>query len=323
MRWTIWPGETPSFNIADPRRPRYWVFRLRLSVVAVRPVVHLRGTGLQCDRGRHRPLPMGGLPVQRHGGGGSRAAQAHLSILVGLAVLVKGFSYWFDQYALAIERSTGCSPASADNATVTAKMILAIIAGICALLFLPTCCAALDGADYRAGLVAVVGHRAWAGLSRRRAVLQRDPTSRTRNVTTSEPTSRRPERRTPWTRWRSPTTRRRRRPAGQLRADAEALPGIRLIDPNVVGPTPSSCSRSGVTTRSPRSSMWTATPSATGRPTPSWLFEKWTWRSRGRLEQPEDRLHPRLRPRRGVRQPAAVGGEPVDRQGHSADRRDR
>ena len=46
-----------------------------------------------------------------------------------------------------------------------------------------------------------------------------------------------PGRRTGWTRWRSPTTRPRPpRPPGQLKADAEALPGIRLIDPNVVGP---------------------------------------------------------------------------------------
>src|SRR5215207_1792210 len=81
---------------------------------------------------------MGGLWFSGPRRGGSRATQAHLSILVGLAVLVKGFGYWFDQYELAIERSnrlfTGISY-TADNATVTARMILAIIAGICALLF--------------------------------------------------------------------------------------------------------------------------------------------------------------------------------------------
>src|SRR5215216_1162320 len=43
---------------------------------------------------------MGGLRFSGPRRGGSTAAQAHLSILVGLAVLVKGFSYWFDQYAL-------------------------------------------------------------------------------------------------------------------------------------------------------------------------------------------------------------------------------
>src|SRR4029453_10594492 len=41
---------------------------------------------------------MGGLRFSGARRGGSRAAQAHLSILVGLAVLVKGASYWFDQY---------------------------------------------------------------------------------------------------------------------------------------------------------------------------------------------------------------------------------
>src|SRR5215212_461466 len=81
---------------------------------------------------------MGGLRFSGARRGGSRAAQAQLSILVGLAVVVKGLSYWFDQYQLAIERTnrlfTGISY-TADKATVTAKMILAIIAAICALLF--------------------------------------------------------------------------------------------------------------------------------------------------------------------------------------------
>ena len=70
--------------------------------------------------------------------GQSRAAQAHLSILLGLAVLVRGIGYWFDQYGLEITRTnrlfTGISY-TADNATVNAKLILAIIAGICGLLF--------------------------------------------------------------------------------------------------------------------------------------------------------------------------------------------
>ena len=67
-----------------------------------------------------------------------RRAAAHLSILIGLAVLVRGVGYWFDQYGLEITRTnrlfTGISY-TADNATVTAKLILAVIAGICGLLF--------------------------------------------------------------------------------------------------------------------------------------------------------------------------------------------
>ena len=124
---------------------------------------------------------MGGLRFSGPRRGGSRATQAHLSILVGLAVLVKGVSYWFDQYELAIERSnrlfTGISY-TADHATVTAKMILAIIAAICALLFFAN--AVLRRwmvPTIGLVLVAAVGHRARSGLPRRRTVLQR-PTRR-------------------------------------------------------------------------------------------------------------------------------------------------
>lgn len=69
--------------------------------------------------------------------GGTSAAQAHLSVLVGLAVLVRGVQYWFDRYGLEINngpRFTGLRYTT-DHATVTAQTILAVIAVICAVLF--------------------------------------------------------------------------------------------------------------------------------------------------------------------------------------------
>ena len=109
---------------------------------------------------------------------GSVAAQAQLSILLGLAVLVKGVGYWFDQYGLEISNSptnliTGIGY-TADNATVTAKMILAVSAGICALLF-------FANAVLRRWIVPTIGLILLVlsaivlgpDLSRRRAVLQR------------------------------------------------------------------------------------------------------------------------------------------------------
>ena len=159
---------------------------------------------------------MGGLRFSGPRRGGSRATQAHLSILVGLAVLVKGVSYWFDQYALAIDRSnrlfTGISY-TADHATVTAKMILAIIAGnLCVAVLCQRGIAPLDGPHYRADPVAAIGHcaRVWC-IQARCSTSASDPMSRTRNAATSKPISTRPARRTASTRWRSPTTRRRRR----------------------------------------------------------------------------------------------------------------
>ena len=80
---------------------------------------------------------MGGLRFSGPRRGASGAAQAQLSILIGLGILVRGVGYWFDRYGLEIQNQqllTGINY-TADNATVTAKAILAVIAVICALLF--------------------------------------------------------------------------------------------------------------------------------------------------------------------------------------------
>src|SRR6478736_3674639 len=69
--------------------------------------------------------------------GATAAAQAHLSILVGLAVLTKGASYWFDRYGLETSNTpllTGTNYPGA-HAGVTAKLILGVIAVVCACLF--------------------------------------------------------------------------------------------------------------------------------------------------------------------------------------------
>src|SRR5215207_6650366 len=125
MCWATWPGETRRLSTSPiPVRARCWFLHFLLSVVAVRSVVRLRSFRPQRDRGCDRHYTMGGLRFSGPRRGGSTAAQAQLSILVGLTVLVKGVSYWFDQYELAIERSnrlfTGISY-TADNATVTAR----------------------------------------------------------------------------------------------------------------------------------------------------------------------------------------------------------
>jgi len=130
--YLAWRNASP-FNIEDPKFGidvsffvfgyPWWRFTLSfafavlsLSVVAA-AIVH---------------YTMGGLRFSGPRRGASRAAQAHLSILIGLAVLLRGLGYWFDQYGLAISRTnrlfTGISY-TADHATVNAKMILAIIAG--------------------------------------------------------------------------------------------------------------------------------------------------------------------------------------------------
>ena len=242
LEYLAWRNST-SFNLTDPRFGLdvgffvfdypWWRFVLSSAFAAfvfsaiVAAIVHYM---------------MGGLRFSGPRRGGSRAAQAHLSILVGLAVLVKGFSYWFDQYAMAIERSnrlfTGISY-TADNATVTAKMILAIIAGICALLFLanavlhhwmvPTIglillllSAILLGLVYP-GAVQYFSVRPDEPLKERSYIQANIEATRAAYAVDKVEI----------TNYSAKTT----ATAGQLRSDAEALPGIRLIDPNAVSPT--------------------------------------------------------------------------------------
>ena len=242
LDYLAWRNSTP-FNISDPTfglDVGFFVFsypwwRFVLSFIFAALVFSAIAAAIV-------HYTMGGLRFSGQRRGGSRAAQAHLSILVGLAVLVKGLSYWLDQYQLAIERSnrlfTGISY-TADNATVTAKMILAIIAGICALLF-------FANAVLRRWMVPTIGvvllllSAIVLGLVYPGAVqyfsVRPDEPDKERNYIRANIEATRAAYavdKVEITDYSAKTT----ATAGQLRADAEALPGIRLIDPNVVGPT--------------------------------------------------------------------------------------
>ncbi len=184
---------------------------------------------------------MGGLRLSGVRRGASRAAAGHLSVLIGLAVIVRGIGYWFDRYGLEITRSnrlfTGISY-TADNATVTAKLVLAIIAGICGLLFFAN--AVLQRwAVPVIGVVllllsAIVLGLVYPGAVQYFQVRPNEPDREReyigRNITATraaygvenvEITNYSAE--------IDPAAR-------QLEGEANALPGIRLIDPNVVGP---------------------------------------------------------------------------------------
>ncbi len=127
---------------------------------------------------------------------------------------------------------------TADNATVTAKMILAVIAGICALLFFANA-VLRRWVVPTIGLVLLILSAIVLGIVYPGAVQYF-------TVTPSEPNREREYiqhninatraaygvDKVEVTDYSAKTT----ATAGQLRTDAEALPGIRLIDPNVVGP---------------------------------------------------------------------------------------
>ena len=70
----------------------------------------------------------------------TRAAQVHISILLGCLVLVKAYAYWLDRYSLSVDSSKITSgwagPTYKDvHAVLPAKTILLVIAVLCALLF--------------------------------------------------------------------------------------------------------------------------------------------------------------------------------------------
>jgi uncharacterized membrane protein (UPF0182 family) len=78
-----------------------------------------------------------GLRLQGPGAKASPSARAHLSVLIGVFVLLKAVAYWFDRWGLAgSERGVVTGPSYTDvNAVLPAKTILAVIAVICAILF--------------------------------------------------------------------------------------------------------------------------------------------------------------------------------------------
>ena len=79
----------------------------------------------------------GGLRLQTAGDKVSPAARAHLSVLLGVVVLLKAVSYWLDRYGLAFSERGRVQGASYTDvhAVLPAKTILVGIAIICALLF--------------------------------------------------------------------------------------------------------------------------------------------------------------------------------------------
>ena len=94
----------------------------------------------------------GGLRVARHAQP-SRAARAHLFVLVGIFVALKAVAYWVDRYAIDFSQrgvvQTGASYTDV-HAVLPAKTVLAVIAVICAALF-------LAGAVRRTSLLPAIG----------------------------------------------------------------------------------------------------------------------------------------------------------------------
>ncbi|MFC4905872.1 UPF0182 family protein [Actinomadura gamaensis] len=243
-RWQTWLAflNRTSFGVKDPQFHKdvsFYVFtypflRLVLGVVFATVVLSVLAAVMV-------HYLYGGLRLQGPGDKVSPAARAHLSVLIGLFVLLKAFAYWFDRYGLVhSERGVRTGASYTDvNALLPAKTILAVIAIVCALLFFSNLLRrgmALPGV----GLILLVLSAVLIGglyplliqrfqvkpdeQNKERRFIQRniDATRTAYGVdgVTLEPYGGHPE-----------------TDQSKLAADAQALSGVRLLDPAVVSPT--------------------------------------------------------------------------------------
>ncbi len=183
----------------------------------------------------------GGLQIQARAERTSRAARTHLAILVAALVLVRAATYWFDRYALVTKDSpllTGIRYTDA-HAVLPTKAILAVAALMTVGLFI----ASIWTRSWRLPIVGValllitsiVVGGIYPALYQRFKVKPSEKSleqvyierniKATRAAYGIDNVDTKPYQATTEA---SP---------GQLRDDAETIPGIRLVDPIVVSPT--------------------------------------------------------------------------------------
>ncbi len=181
----------------------------------------------------------GGIRLQAARDKFSSGAQIHLSVLLGLFMLVRAVSYWLDRYGLATSDGffTGVSYTDA-NAVLPSKNILAIIALICAVLFFANI--------FRPGwllpvlgfglliLSAILIGGIWPAIVQRFQVQPSETDKEAAYIAKNIEATRlaydiddvdvRP--------YAGTST----RSAVEVKAESDSLPGVRLIDPKLVAP---------------------------------------------------------------------------------------
>ena len=240
--WLLFANRT-SFGIKDPQFHldiSFFVFVypfLRMALSYLFAAVLL---SLLLAAGVH--YLYGGLRPQQKGARATSGARAQLFVLAGLFVLLKAVAYWVDRYGIDFSQrgvvTTGASYTDV-HAVLPAKTVLAVIALICGGLF-------LAGALRRSSMLPAIGFGLLVlsaiiiggvypaiiqqfvvkpnELAKETPYLQREITG-TRaayGVSGAQVTS-----------YPAAAT----APAGQLTAQAAALPDVRLLDPGVVSQT--------------------------------------------------------------------------------------
>ncbi|HET7476728.1 MAG TPA: UPF0182 family protein [Dermatophilaceae bacterium] len=183
----------------------------------------------------------GGLQLQTRGERTTTAARVHLCVLLAVLALVRAGSYWLDRYSLTTKESrliTGITYTD-QHAVMPTKAILAIAAVIVAALFV----AAIWTRSWRLPVIGVAGLVVCAiavgGIYP--AMIQNfrvKPSERTleapfikRNIDATRAAYGLAAAKV--TVYNAQTT----ATQGQLRDDAETIPGIRIVDPAIVAPT--------------------------------------------------------------------------------------
>ncbi|NEA32336.1 UPF0182 family protein [Streptomyces sp. SID13031] len=183
----------------------------------------------------------GGFRPSAKGQKASGAAQVQFSVLLGLLVLLKAFSYWLDRFGLATSDSrlfTGIAY-TGDHAVLPSKEILAVIAVICAGLFFANVVRKtwlLPGVGTVVlVLSAILLGALWPAALQQLRVRPSEPVKEASYITKNIEATRQAYglEKTKVINYDATT---QAKPE-QLVQDAGVLPGIRLIDPSVVGPT--------------------------------------------------------------------------------------
>lgn len=185
----------------------------------------------------------GGFRLQSPGVHASRAARVHLSVLLGVFVLLKAVAYWVDRYGLVFsDRGKVFGASYTDlNAVLPAKTILAIIALICAGLFLVGIVrpgGMIPGVSF--GLLvlsAVLIGGVYPALVEQFQVKPnqqaKEQLSIQRNIEATRDAFKVDDEHVKVTQYNPVTT----ADAKVLQQEASAIPGLRLLDPSILSPT--------------------------------------------------------------------------------------
>jgi uncharacterized membrane protein (UPF0182 family) len=242
LTYLAWWNRTP-FGVADPyfgQDAGFYVFSYPVLTDLLSFGMGALFFGMAAAGAVH--FAVGGLRLGRGGlGADTRPARIHLSVLLGLLLVLYGLNQLLGRYALLIEQDTLFTGMqyTDDRARVTAKLVIAVISFICAGLFFANGFLRRATVPF-AGLVLMLLSGLIVGMIYPAVV-------RSFQVLPNEP-----DKEAPYIQNHIDATRTafgveetkvsdydavsQVRP-GQLKEDAEALPGIRLIDPALVSTT--------------------------------------------------------------------------------------